>query len=135
MSSCADPINFLKGVGGPASDQGGSNKVLRFQKPYPRKSRGRSRPTVTPSGSVHGHQQTCLFAYGKTKAQISCTVTAQLIRAFVYTSYLAQSLYFLNPNLQTSSYLLWLYSLVCVRPGGKPQTGFLVTRLKFLVIM
>ena len=30
-------------------------------------------------------------------------------------------LFFLNPKLQASSHLLWLYSLVCVGPGRKPQ--------------
>ena len=28
--------------------------------------------------------------------------------------------YFLNPKVQASSLLLWMYSLVCVRPGRKP---------------
>ena len=50
------------------------------------------------------------LAYEKTKAQISCTVTAQLISAFVFATWIVQSLYFLNPKFQASSYLLWLYS-------------------------
>ena len=31
-----------------------------------------------------------------------------------------QSLYYLSPKVQTSSYVLWLYSPVCVGPGRKP---------------
>ena len=38
--------------------------------------------------------------------------------------YIVQSLYFLNPKFQASSHLLWLYSLVCVRPGRKPEYWF-----------
>ena len=53
--------------------------------------------------------------------QISFTVTAKLISAFVFTTRIVQSLYFLNPKFQASSYLLWLYSLVCIGPGRKPQ--------------
>ena len=60
------------------------------------------------------------FAHAKTKTQISCAVTAQLISAFVFTTQIVESLFFLNPKGQASSYFLWLYSLVCVGPGGKP---------------
>ena len=35
-----------------------------------------------------------------------------------------QSLFFLNPKLQASGYLLWLYSLVCVGPVQKPLCLF-----------
>ena len=35
-----------------------------------------------------------------------------------------QSLYFLYPKSQTSSYLLQLYSLVCVEPSRKPRRPF-----------
>ena len=34
---------------------------------------------------------------------------------------IVQSLYFLNPKFLPSSHLLWLYSLVYVRPGRKPR--------------
>ena len=61
-----------------------------------------------------------LFAYAKTKAQISFAVTTKLISAFVFATWIEQSLYFLNPKFQASSHLLWLYSPVCVRPGRKP---------------
>ena len=53
----------------------------------------------------------------KTKPQISCTVTAQLIGAFVFATQIVQVLYLLNQKFQDSSYLLWLYSPVCVGPG------------------
>ena len=62
-----------------------------------------------------------LFAYWKTKPQISCAVTAQLISAFVFATRIVQSLFFLNPKFQASSYLLWLHSPVCVGPGRKPR--------------
>ena len=33
-------------------------------------------------------------------------------------------LFFLNPKFQASTLLLWLYSLVCVRPVRKPHCWF-----------
>ena len=51
----------------------------------------------------------------------SCAVTAQLIGAFVFATWIVQSLFFLNLKFQVPSYLLWLYSPVCVRPGRKPR--------------
>ena len=62
-----------------------------------------------------------VFVYAKTKTQISFAVTAKLISAFVFATRIVQSLYFLNPKFQASSYLVWLYSLVCVGPGRKPR--------------
>ena len=58
-----------------------------------------------------------IFAYdAKTKTQINCAVTVQLISLFVFaTLMILQSLYFLNPEFQAYSHLLWLYSPVCVR--------------------
>ena len=61
------------------------------------------------------------FAYAKTKVQISFAVTAKLISAFVFATWIVQYLYFLNPKFPASSCLLWLYSLVCVGFDGKPQ--------------
>ena len=61
------------------------------------------------------------FAYAKTKTQISCAVTAQLISAFVFAKRVVQSLFYLNPKFQASGHLLWLYSPVCVGPGWKPR--------------
>ena len=43
------------------------------------------------------------------------------LSAFVFATRKVQSLYFLNPKFQTSSHLLWLYSLVCIEPGRKPR--------------
>ena len=34
---------------------------------------------------------------------------------------IVQFLYYLNPKSQASSYLLWLYSPICVGPGRKPR--------------
>ena len=61
------------------------------------------------------------FAYAKTKTQISFAVNEKLISAFVFATPIVQSLYFLNPTFPVSSYLLWSYSPVCVRPGRKPR--------------
>ena len=61
------------------------------------------------------------FLHAKTKTQISCAVTAQLISAFVFAIQIVQSLYYLNTKFQASSHLLWLYSPVCVGPGRKPE--------------
>ena len=59
------------------------------------------------------------FAYAKTNAQISFTVTAKLISAFVFTTEIVQFLLSLNLN-----FLLCLYSLVCVRHVRKPEFWF-----------
>ena len=64
------------------------------------------------------------FAYAKTKTQISFVVTAKLISALVFTTWIVQSVYLLNPKFQASSHLQWLYSLVCVRPGQIPHCWF-----------
>ena len=47
--------------------------------------------------------------------------TTKLISAFVFTTQIVQSLYFLNLKFQASSHLLWLHSLVYVGPGWKPR--------------
>ena len=43
------------------------------------------------------------------------------ISALVFAKQIVQSLFFLDTKLPASSHLVWLYSLVCVRPGQKPQ--------------
>ena len=53
--------------------------------------------------------------------QISCAITAQPISAFVFATRIVQPLFYLNPKIQASSHLLYVYSLVCVRPGRKPR--------------
>ena len=61
------------------------------------------------------------FCICENKEQISFAVTAKLIRTFVFATRMVQSLFFLNPKFQVTSYLLWLHSLVCVGPGRKPR--------------
>ena len=48
---------------------------------------------------------------GENKAQISFAVT------FVFAPRIVQSLFYLNQKFQASRLLLWMYRLVCVRPG------------------
>ena len=67
-------------------------------------------------------------AYAKTKAQISCAVTAiscavtaQLISAFVFATRIGQSLFFLHPKFGASSLLFCLYSLICVEHADTAQ--------------
>ena len=48
-------------------------------------------------------------------------VTAKLISAFVFATWIVQYLFFLNTKFSASSHLQWLYSLVYVRPGLKPR--------------
>ena len=55
------------------------------------------------------------FAYAKTKTQISCAVTV------VFATRIVHSLYFQNLKFQGSRHLVWLYSLVSVGSGPKPQ--------------
>ena len=59
------------------------------------------------------------FAYAKTKTLIGFAVTAKLISAFVFATWIVQSLFYLNLKFQASSHLLYLYSPVCVGPGRK----------------
>ena len=46
------------------------------------------------------------FAYGKTKAQISCAVVAQLISAFDFATSVEEPCYFLIPQFQAFSHFL-----------------------------
>ena len=73
-----------------------------------------------------------IFAYAKTKTQISFAVTAKLISAFVFAIQIVQSLYYLNPKFQASNYLLWLYSPVCVGPGRNPRRPVFSERGSFM---
>ena len=52
---------------------------------------------------------------------ISCAVSAQLISTIVFATEIEQFLYFLNLKFEAFTYLLWLYSLVCVGPGAKSR--------------
>ena len=62
-----------------------------------------------------------IFAYAKTKTQISFAVTAKLISAFVFATLIGQSLFYLNTKFQASSHFLRRRSLICVGPGRKPR--------------
>ena len=69
------------------------------------------------------HEKTCFFAYAKTKAQISCTVTAQLISAFVFATYIGSTIPLLSKSEISSLYpssVVVQPNHVCVRPGLKP---------------
>ena len=67
-------------------------------------------------------------------AQISFTVTAKLISAFVFTTRIVQFLYFLNPKFPASSHLLCLHSPVSVRPDRNPNCWFSHTQAHFFVV-
>ena len=56
-----------------------------------------------------------VFAYAKTKTQISFVVGAKLISPFVIAIRIVQSLYFLHLKFQASSHLLWRYYVICIR--------------------
>ena len=62
--------------------------------------------------------------YAKTETHISCAVTAQLIGAFVFATRIVLFLSYLYPKFQASSFMLSLYSLVCVGPGYNPNCWF-----------
>ena len=57
----------------------------------------------------------------KTKAQVSFSVTAQLMSTFVFATLIEQFLFFINPKLQASSLFLRLYRPVCDGPSRKPR--------------
>ena len=61
-----------------------------------------------------------MFAYAKTKTQISFAVTAKLISAFVFATRIVRSLYFLNTEFQASSCTApFMWDLV-----GNPEDRF-----------
>ena len=74
-----------------------------------------------------------MFAHAKTKAQISCAVTAQLISAFVFATWIEQFLLFLNPKFQASSLFSRLYRSVCLRPGRKSRKPVFLRRGTYLI--
>ena len=101
-----------------------SSKILWLSS-FPAKLKIRSknegaRVLVTTRLYEPRHEKTGIFAYAKTKTQISFLVTAILNRAFVFATRIVQFLLYLNRKFQASSHLLCLYSPVCVRPGQKP---------------
>ena len=77
-------------------------------------------------------EKTGFLHYAKTKTQISLPVTAKLISAFVFATWIVQSLFYLNPKFQASSHLLWLYSPVCVGSGRKHRRSVFSQRGAFI---
>ena len=73
-----------------------------------------------------------IFAYAKTKAQISFAVTAKLIIAFVFSNRIVQFLLYLCPKFQDFNFLLRLYRLVCVAPGRNSRRSVFWGRGSFL---
>ena len=51
------------------------------------------------------HEKNQQSAYAKTKTQTSFAVTAKLISAFVFATWIVQYLFFLNTKFQDSSHL------------------------------
>ena len=77
--------------------------------------------------SEQRHEKTNILHMRKQRCR-----TAQLISPFVFAIWLVQFLYYLYPKFQASSHLLWLYSLVCVRPGRKPRRPVFSQRGSYL---
>ena len=73
------------------------------------------------------------ITYAKTKTQISCAVTAQLISAFVFATRIVQFLLYLYPKFQDSSFLLCVYRPVCVGPRRKLKDLF--SRVMALILL
>ena len=69
------------------------------------------------------------FAYAKPMVQISCAVAMQLISAFVFTTQIVQSLYFLIAKYQDFSHLLWLYSQFVADLVGNLEDRFSIDHL------
>ena len=57
----------------------------------------------------------------KTTICIGENKAAELISAFVFATWIVQSLFYLNTKFPASNNVLWLYSPVCVGPGRKPK--------------
>ena len=75
--------------------------------PYPTLPSKNSNTYITKPAAVElCCHATALIAYAKTKTQISFVVTAKLISAFVFTNWVVQSLFLLNPKFQASRHLL-----------------------------
>ena len=70
------------------------------------------------------HGKTNNLHLAKTKTQISFEVTAKLISAFVFTTWIVQFLFYLNPKFQASCCFLCLNRPVCVGPVWKPHCWF-----------
>ena len=66
------------------------------------------------------HEEIC-FLHRQKQRRIAGRLPAHLISAFVFTTQIIQSLYFINPKFQVSSHLLRLYSQVCDGLVGNPK--------------
>ena len=75
-----------------------------------------------------------IITYARTKVQISCAVTVQLISTFVFTTQIVQSLYFLNPKFHASSHLVWLYSSFVSDLVGNPVHRFSRDKAHYIYI-
>ena len=75
------------------------------------------------SGELCCHA-TALVAYATTKTQISFAVTAKLISVFVFATWIVQSLFYLNPKFQASSYLCGFTAWFVSDLVGNPEDRF-----------
>ena len=73
-----------------------------------------------------------LFVYAKTKAQIRCAVTVQLICTFVFATEILQSLYFLNPNFKPLAIFVVVQPDLCWFWWENLKTDFLMAQLPYL---
>ena len=92
-----------------------TNRNLRFCYDAPH------RTIFTTCSNEPRHEKTGFLHYENKDADQLRGKTAKLISAFVFTTRIVQSLYFLNPNFQASGHLLWMFSPVCNGPGRKPR--------------
>ena len=74
-----------------------------------------------------------IFAYEKTKAQVTFTVTAKLISAFVLATRIVQFFLYFYPKFQDSNFFLWLHRPVCVGPGRKSRRPVFTRRGSYYV--
>ena len=65
-------------------------------------------------------------AYARTKTQISCAVTAQLISAFVFVAQTVQSFFFFNPSLYLVAIFCGCTALFVSNLVGTQIVGFLI---------
>ena len=80
---------------------------------------------------VAGKPAFCICVRAWTR--ISFAVTAKVMCAFAFATYIVQSLYFLKSKFLAPGHLVRLHSLVCVGPGLKPvfsQRGLYITSFR-----
>ena len=83
-------------------------------------------PTIRNNMSLRMGKPTICLVENKGADQLRSylAVTAKLISAFVFATWIVQFLYFLNPNFPVSSHLLCLYRSVYIRPARSPHCWF-----------